>query len=101
MLPELPHVTYPPDVVTGARRINVVPVQTPAGNLLALRNGFDDGETGQSAPADVVHLAGAGSAVEVIDCGHDIVAVNMIPHLFSLVSDHRVRNALENTPHQV
>src|SRR5688500_11331117 len=101
MLAKLAHVTYPPDVVTGARRINVAPVQAPAGNLLALRNGFDDGAAGQSTTPAGLDVADTGSAVDAMHRGHKIVAVKMLPLLFSLVSDHRVRNAFQHRPHQV
>src|SRR5208283_757942 len=89
------------DVIADAVLIYIFPIKFFAGHLLDFGDGFKNGNTVFAAPAEVVDLAGAGIGSELLDGPDDIVTVDVVAHLFTLIAEDRIRATGNGHFHQV
>ena len=95
------HVADPPDMVADSAGIIIAPVQFFPRNLFAQSNGFQHGTIAEPTASHVIHLGHAGTLIEMVQAIHEIVGMDVIPHLLSLVSDDVVGFAFHGANHDI
>ena len=83
-------VTYPPDVVALPVLLYVAPVHTPSRKALADLNCFEDRSIAKPAAAYVEYLTGVRAMEESVKCPNKFFAMNVVPHLLSLIAKDSV-----------
>src|SRR4051812_2323707 len=97
---KLCNVAHPPDMVADAVVLHVLRLHPVAGDLLAEYDRLKHRTVAEAAPSHVVRLAGAGGAIEVMECVYEIGAVDIVAHLLPLVSEDPVLLPRHGTLHQ-
>ena len=101
MVLELANIADVPNVIAHAIGIFVGVRQLVAGNFLAHLNRFQHAAMAEPRATDVVDFAAAGGAIKVIESLDQVVAVNVVANLFTLVAEHFVRSLSHRALHQV
>ena len=98
---ELANIGNIPDVVAGAIIFGVAVVQFFACQVFADGDRLQHGAVAMPRTSHVIDFAAAGILVEVVEGIHQIVAVNIVPYLFTLIAKDGVGFASDSALHQV
>src|SRR6516162_9856013 len=101
MVLELAHVTDPPNVVTDPVVFLVSPLQLAAADGFAQVDGFEHGAVRMAAAAHVEDFTAARLEKELPESLDQIMAVDVIAHLFAAITEDAVRLPGNGAAHQV
>jgi len=88
-------------VVPRAVGLDVAPVELPAGQPFAGRDGLQHGAVGKSAAAEIVDRARAGVAEKRPQRAHEIGGVDVVADLFALVAVHGIGLPGQGALHEI
>src|ERR1051326_5148756 len=92
------NITDPPDMVSGPVGRIIFPVHFAAGNLLAERDGFQDGTVGEAAASNVVHFAGAWRLGKAIKGANQVSGVHIVADLLAFITKDLVPGPTQIAP---
>src|SRR5882762_9070777 len=98
---KFPHIANPPDVIADAIALFVMPGEFPAADFFTKRNRFQHGAIAKASTAHVVNFCYSRLIDEGSKRFHQIEAVNVIAHLFALVTKNAIGPADDATLHQI
>ena len=98
---EFPHIADPPDVVADPVVLFVSPVQFFAADAFAFVNRLQHRAVRVAAAADVIDFARARLLEKLPERIHQVVAVNVVAHLFAFVAKNAIRRAADGATHQI
>ena len=98
---EFPHVADPPDVVADAVVFHVGPFQFLAADAFALVDRFEHGAVRVAAAAGIVDFARARLLKKLPEHFHQVVAVDVVAHLFALVAKDSIGRSFHGATHQI
>src|SRR5438477_7607990 len=96
---KFPHITDPPDVIPDAIALLIMPGELAAGDFFTKRNRFQHRAIAKASTAHVINFRDARLIDEGSKCFHQIEAVNVIAHLFALVTEDAIGPADDATLH--
>src|SRR5436190_10537906 len=95
-----PHIADVPDVVANSIRFGVIPRQLPSGDFLAEFDRFEDGTVGVPAASQIVNLTSSRRAEKFPKRRDEIITMNVVAHLFSLVPKNTIWFSADRAFHQ-
>src|SRR5947209_10596183 len=98
---KFPNVTDPPDVIADSVIFLVRPSQLSPANFLTQLDRFQHRTVAVPAAADVVNLARARGANELNERIDQIVAVDVVAHLFAAVTKDSIGPTRHSADHKV
>src|SRR5881227_3895922 len=98
---KFPDIADPPDVIADAVALLIMPGEFAAANFFTERNRFQDRAIAKASTAHVVNFRYSRLINEGSKRFHQIEAVNVIAHLFALVTEDAIGPADDATLHQV
>src|SRR5438874_8251420 len=96
---KFPHIADPPDVITDAVGLLIMPGEFAAADFFTKRNRFQYRAIAKAPTADVINFRDARLIDEGSKRFHQIEAVNVIAHLFALVTEDAIGAADDATLH--
>src|SRR5215217_5627084 len=101
MLPELPNIADPPNVVADPVVLDIFPRKFATADFLAEFNRLQHRAIGMATAPDVINLRHARRPNEGHKRLHQIETVNVVPDLLPLVTEDAVRAPAHRALHQV
>src|SRR5207248_11108772 len=98
---KFPHIADPPDVIADAIALLVMPGEFAAADFFTKRNRFQHRAIAKAPTAHVIDFRYARLINEGSKRFHQIEAMNVIAHLFALVTEDAIGPADDATLHQV
>ena len=94
-------IANPPDVVAATILVDVLRVEWFARDFFAKSYRFHHGTVAVSTSAHVVDLTTTGLLEEFVKGANEIAAMDVVPNLFSLISENGVRIPSDGAFHEV
>src|ERR1700722_4296759 len=98
---ELIQISNPPDVISHPAGVHILPLQLDLTNTLADCDRFEHRAVTKTTAADVIDLARPGIAKEGVKCLNQVIAMNIVADLFSLIAEYLVWSFHNTALHQV
>src|SRR5947208_13377086 len=98
---KFPHIADPPDVIADAIALLVMPGEFATADFFTKRNRFHDRAIAKASTTHVVNFCDSRFIDEGSKRFHQIEAVNVITHLFALVTEDAIGPADDATLHQI